>query len=249
MRLKSPAGPQDGTTPAPPAEKPTAYRTAGSLVTGILLVVFGLIGFSAFAFGAGRHPMGAAVALLLAVGGFVGGLYPAAYSYNERYVIRNPFRLIVVPWPRIEDVTARLSLVVTAKAEAGQEKGRGFTVWAVPVSMHDRRKLDKGAAKKARSERSMAMRAARGAGNMDAVMHGGIGAPSPSAAARRGQNEMMESLAFADQAVIEMRDRMRACDTTVEASGPVTVTWTWYTLGAVAVSVLLVVLAAVGVAI
>lgn len=262
MRLKSPAGAQDGTTPAPSGEKPTAYRTVGSLVTGILLIVFGLIGFFAFGFGAERHPLGAAIGLLMAVGGTVGGVYPAAYSYRERYVIRNPFRLITVPWPRVSDVSAKLSLVVAAKPETGQagqvgdgrtgdgeDKGRKFTVWAIPVSMHERRKSDRSAAKTVRDQRNAAMRAARGSGNVDAMLHGGIGAPSPSAAARRGQNQIMDAMAFADQAVIEMRDRMRVCDTPLEASAPVTVTWTWYTLVPTAVAVLVVVLAAVGVAI
>jgi hypothetical protein len=258
MRLKSPTGAQDGTTPAPPREKPTTYRTVGSLVTGLLLIVFGLIGFLAFGFGAGRHPLGAAIAFLLAVAGFVGGLYPAAYSYRERFVIRNPFRLITVPWPRMAEATARLSMVVTTREAADdaetealtgeKKKTPKFTVWAVPVSMHDRRKADRNTAKQAREVRNAAMRAARGS-NPDAMMHGGIGAPSPSAAARRGENERIESMAFADQAIVEMRDRQRACDTAFDASEPVTVQWTWYTLGAAGVAVLLVLLAAVGVAI
>ena len=251
MRLKSPTGTQDGTTPAPPGEKPTTYRTVGSLVTGVLLIVFGVVGFVGFGFGAERHPMGAAVAAVIAVGGFVGGVYPAAFSHAEHFVIRNPFRSITIPWSRVSDVTARLSMVVFTRgegaADTGESTGPKFTIWAIPVSMHERRKSDRNAAKATRDVRNASMRAAKSAGNADAMIHGGIGAPSPSAAARRGEAVMMDSLAFADQAVIEMRDRMRVCKTPLEAAGPVSVKWSGLTCGLVAASVLLVVLAAVGV--
>ena len=155
MRLKSPAA-TDGAS-APPAEKPTSYRTVGSLGTGALLMVFGVIFLVAFGLGSEKHPVGAMVGLLMLVGGFVGGVYPAAFSYGEHLLIRNPFRRIEIAWPRVDSVSARLSTVVETVPEDG--KRRKFTIWAIPVSMHERRKADR--ASPARSARSARRRPGR----------------------------------------------------------------------------------------
>ncbi|NUR30008.1 MAG: hypothetical protein HOV83_29860, partial [Catenulispora sp.] len=44
----------------------------------------------------------------------------------------------------------------------------------------------------------------------------------------------------------EMRDRQRACSTSLEKAAPTRTTWTWYTLGPFVVSVGLVVAAIAG---
>ncbi|NUR62287.1 MAG: hypothetical protein HOV87_27050 [Catenulispora sp.] len=231
MRLKSPA-PTDG-APASPAEKPTAYRTIGSLATGGLLVIFGVIFLFAFGLSSESHPVGVVVGLLMIVGGVVGGIYPAAFSYGEQLVIRNPFRRIEIAWPRVESVSARLSMVVETLPEEGR-RGK-YTIWAIPVSMHERRKSDRAAAKQARQAKADAARAASRAGDV-----GGYGSM------RARHHDPVESLAFADQAVAEMRDRQRACSTPVEQAKPTAVTWTWYTVGPFAVAVALLVAAIAG---
>jgi hypothetical protein len=238
MRLKSPT-PTDGTT-VPPVEKPTSYRTVGSLGTGALLVVFGAIFLFAFGFGSEKHPVGSTVGLLMVVAGAVGGLYPAAFSHADHLSIRNPFRRIDISWPRVESVSARLSTVVETVAEEGEP--HKYTVWAIPVSMHDRRKSDRSMAKKVRTARAESAKQAAGVGDIAGSAMGGAGYGRP----RTLREDPVAAMAFADQAVVEMRDRQRVCTTSVENAAPTTVTWTWYTLAPFAVSVALVVAAIAG---
>jgi hypothetical protein len=254
MRLKSPAPTGDAT--APPAEKPTAYRTVGSLGSGALLAVFGAIFLLAFGLGSEKHPVGATVGLLMMVCGVVGGLYPAAYSYADRLSIRNPFRRIDISWPHVEAITARLSMVVETVGEgagggsgeagegasAGAGKPRKFTIWAIPVSMHERRKSDRAMAKQVRTARAESAKQAGGAGDIAAKAIGAAGYGRPKSL----REDPVDAMAFADQAVMEMRDRKRQCVTSVEDAAATKVTWTWYTLAPFVVSVVLVVAAVAG---
>ncbi|MFL6116573.1 MAG: hypothetical protein ACJ786_35235 [Catenulispora sp.] len=237
MRLKSPTSTDD--TAVSPAEKPTSYRTAGSLGTGALLVVFGAIFLLAFGLGSEKHPVGAMIGLVMIVAGVVGGIYPAAFSYGEHLLIRNPFRRIEIAWPRVESVTARLSTVVETVPEEGG--ARKFTIWAIPVSMHERRKADRSAAKQVRQVRAEANRANR-PGGAAGRGPGGAGYGRPS----RMREDPVEIMAFADQAVVEMKDRRRACSTPAEQAAPTKVMWTWYTLAPFAVSIALLVAAVAG---
>lgn len=238
MRLKSPA-PTDGAT-APFAEKPTSYRTVGSLGTGALLVVFGAIFLLAFSLGSETHPVGATVGLVMIVTGAVGGLYPAAFSHAEYLTIRNPFRRIDVSWPRVESIAARLSTEVRTVEEEG--RAHKFTIWAIPVSMHERRKADRSAAKKVRSARAESAKQAAGSGDVAGSAIGAAGYGRPKAL----REDPLESMAFADQAVVEMRERQRACKTSAEKAAATRVTWTWYTVAPFGVSVALLVAAIAG---
>ena len=238
MRLKSPAS-TDG-APASLVEKPTSYRTIGSLGTGALLVVFGAIFLFAFGLGSEKHPVGATVGLLMMVCGVVGGIYPAAFSHADRLAIRNPFRRIEISWPRVESVSARLSMVVETVAEEG--KPHKYTIWAIPVSMRDRRKSDRALAKEVRAARAESAKQAARTGDIAASAIGAAGYGRP----RTLREDPVEAMAFADQAVVEMRDRKRVCTTSVEKAAPTTVTWTWYTLAPFAVSVVLLVAAIAG---
>ena len=238
MRLKSPAA-TDGAT-VTPAEKPTSYRTVGSLGTGALLVVFGAIFLFAFGLGSEKHPVGSMVGLVMVVCGVIGGLYPAAFSHPDRLSIRNPFRRIDVSWPRVESISARLSTVVETVPEEG--KPHKYTIWAIPVSMHDRRKSDRAMAKKVRTARAESARQAAGTGDIAGSAIGAAGYGRPKAL----RDDPVDHMAFADQAVVEMRDRQRACKTSVEQAAPTTVAWTWYTVGPFAVSVVLLVAAIAG---
>ncbi|MEY9934900.1 hypothetical protein ABH926_009571 [Catenulispora sp. GP43] len=238
MRLKSPAS-TDGAT-ASSAEKPTAYRTIGSLGTGALLVVFGAIFLFAFGLSSDKHPVGSTVGLLMVVSGIVGGLYPAAYSHTDRLSIRNPFRRIDISWPRVENISARLSMVIETVPEEG--KARKFTVWAIPVSMHERRKNDRVVAKKVRTARAESAKQAASGGDLAGSALGAAGYGRPKTL----REDPVETMAFADQAVVEMRDRRRMCTTAMEKAAPTTVTWTWYTVVPFGVSVALLVAAVVG---
>jgi hypothetical protein len=205
-------------------------------------VVFGAIFLVAFGLGSEKHPVGATIGLVVIVAGVVGGIYPAAFSYGEYLLIRNPFRRIEIAWPRVESITARLSTVVETVPEEGEEgKAQKFTIWAVPVSMHERRKADRAAAKQVRQIRSEADRANRGGGAAGRGP-GGAGYGRPP----RMREDPVETMAFADQAVVEMKDRKRICSMPAEQAAPTKVTWTWFTLAPFVVSVGLLVAAMAG---
>lgn len=217
-------------------EKPTAYRTVSSLGTGAVLVVFGAFFVISFGLASEKHPVAATIGVLMMVCGVVGGIYPAAFSHADRLTIRNPFRRIDIAWPRVDSITARLSMVVETIAESG--KPGKFTIWAIPVSLRERRKNDRDTAKKARTIRSDAARQSAGVG--DIAGSAGYGSP------RSLRHDPVETMAFADQAVIEMRDRQRVCTTSVDKAAETSVTWTWYTLAPFGVSVALVLAAIAG---
>ncbi|MEY9855352.1 hypothetical protein ABH935_000951 [Catenulispora sp. GAS73] len=238
MRLKSPA-PTDDTTVSP-VEKPTSYRTVGSLGTGAVLVAFGALFLFAFGLGSEKHPVGSMVGLVMLVSGVVGGIYPAAFSHADHLTVRNPFRRIDISWPRVESVSAKLSLVVETVAEEG--KAHKYTIWSVPVSMHERRKSDRAVAKQARAARAESARQAAGAGDIAGSAMGAAGYGRPKSL----HEDPLEHMALADQAVVEMRDRQRVCTTSVENAAPTAVTWTWYTLAPFVVSVALLVAAIAG---
>jgi hypothetical protein len=243
MRLKPPAASADGATPTPSDGKPTVYRAVGSLLSGGLMVVFGLLLALTLAFGSEKHPVGVALGVLLTVAGVIGGLYPTAKSHPDRVEIVNPFRRIVLPWPRVAEISARLSLVVETTPEAGASAGRKYTVWAIPVSMHDRRKADKAMTKQIRDSRTTAMRMAKDNNAVESMLHGGRG--SGPMRGRQGV-EAIEMMAFVDQAVSEMQDRRRACGTTESEAPPIKVTWTWWSVALFSAAVVGLVLAAVG---
>ena len=144
------------------------------------------------------------------------------------------------PEPKTKTVSARLSTVVETVAEEG--KARKFTIWAIPVSMHERRKNDRVVAKKVRTARAESAKQAAGSGDIAGSAIGAAGYGRPKTL----RDDPVATMAFADQAVVEMRDRQRVCTTPMEKAAPTTVTWTWYTLAPFGVAVALVVAAIAG---
>lgn len=168
-----------------PSAKPTVYRGAGTFFGGLVVVVLCLLGALDLVIEAGSTDLaGAAVMLLVASLAFVYGVYPAAFSSPDALVVRNPFRTITLSWPAVTEIAARLSfLVYTEKTK--------FTVWAIPVSLRERRKLERDRMKSVSRERREAQRDARGGSNRP---------PRPAP-------DRMERLTYADQAVAEMQAR------------------------------------------
>jgi hypothetical protein len=177
-----------------PGEKPTVYRGLGALIGGALVTLFCLGGAIDLIIEEGRADLiGAAILFLVAALAFAYGVYPAAFSYEDRLVVRNPMRTITLPWSAVTNLTAKLSFV------AHTEQAR-YTVWAVPVSLRERRRAERTRLRElSRQEREMA-RARRNAG---AAGYGLDHGPS-----RRGGFEAIEKLSFADQAVSEMNERI-----------------------------------------
>jgi hypothetical protein len=177
------------------AEKPTVYRGLGALIGGALVTLFCLGGAIDLIVEQGRSDLvGASILCLVAVLAFSYGVYPAAYAYDERLVVRNPIRTITLPWSAVTNLTAKLSFIVHT------EQAR-YTVWSVPVSLRDRRRAERTRLRElARHERETA-RARKNAGSSAYGLDSG-----PSR--RGGGYDTVDRLSFADQAVSEMNERI-----------------------------------------
>src|SRR5206468_1785221 len=60
-------------------------------------------------------------------------LRPAVFAGADRLRVRNPFRTITVPWGAVEGVRAAYSSEVFAG-------GKKYQLWAIPVSLRQRKK-------------------------------------------------------------------------------------------------------------
>ncbi|WP_175412154.1 PH domain-containing protein [Streptomyces sp. TRM64462] len=124
-----------GTPSEPPAYADRVYRSTLSMVGGTLLLGVGLwMGGDALIRGEGSAPWVAAAALLLAVPLVIAFTFrPAVYANDDRMRIRNPFRTVVVPWAAVEELRATYSTEVVTR------DGAKYQLWAVPVSMRQRK--------------------------------------------------------------------------------------------------------------
>ncbi|HEV2634316.1 MAG TPA: hypothetical protein VGX23_04155 [Actinocrinis sp.] len=220
--------------PAKPAEKPTVYRGGAAFIGGLIVVVLSIAGIIDLLIEGGSQDLiGDAVLALLASLAFAYGIYPAAYTTADRLRVRNPVRTIVMPWSTVTEVTAKLSFVVHTEQ-------RRYTVWAIPVSLTERRKAERNRLKEiSRADRD-ARRAMRGTTRLSDIQ-----VPS----SRR--TDPIERLSYADQALKEMADRREAYRNRAKnapdlhQNTPPATSWAWPVVLSVGISVVLVVLAAV----
>lgn len=231
--------------PSSPSEKPTVYRGAGALIGGALVVLFcGFGSVDLIVEDGTRDLTGAAILALVAVLAWLYGVYPAAFAWTDRLVVRNPFRTIALPWETVTNLSARLSFVAHTETKR-------YTVWAIPVSLRDRRKSERVRMK----EMSQAQRAARR----------GVSSELLQPSRGRRPYDAVDRFSFADQAISEMDARREAytvkarlaakyagageggsgagqvVETAPMLSG--TIRWSWLSLGLFAASVLFVVAA------
>jgi hypothetical protein len=174
-----------------PAEKPTVYRGPGAVFGGAIVFLFCLGGGLDLLIEEGTVDLpGVAVMFLVASLAFAYGIYPAAFSGQDTLVVRNPLRTITIPWGVLTKLSAQLSFIAFTTTQR-------YTVWAVPVSIRDRRKVERA--------RIREMSRQRGG---DQQRRGGFsfGAARPTSSAVSG----IERLSYADQAVSEMSARREA---------------------------------------
>ncbi|MFI6058416.1 PH domain-containing protein [Streptomyces sp. NPDC051286] len=127
------------TSPTPPTEPTYAdrtFRSSAGMVGGVLLLLMvGWLGVDALIRGDGRVPWLALAGLLTAVPLIVAfTLRPVVFANDRRIKIRNPFRTITMPWTAVADLRAGYS------SELFTEDGTTYQLWAVPVSMRQRKK-------------------------------------------------------------------------------------------------------------
>jgi hypothetical protein len=174
-----------------PAEKPTVYRGAPALIGGALVALFCGIGAIDLIVESGsRDLIGASILLLVAVLAALYGVYPAAFAWTDRLVVRNPFRTIELPWTAVTDLSARLSFIAHTET-------RRFTIWAIPVSLRERRRADRHRLR----DLSHAQRAAKRG------LSGDLFEPT------RRSVDPITRMSFADQAIAEMNARREAYTT------------------------------------
>lgn len=114
------------------------YRSPMAVVTGVLLLalVAWLCG-DAIVRGPGNSPWFAAAIALLVVPLIVAfTIRPAVFANADRMRVRNPFRVIELPWGAVDAVRAGYSAEVLAE-------GSKYQLWSVPVSLRERKKANR----------------------------------------------------------------------------------------------------------
>ncbi|GGL76363.1 membrane protein [Streptomyces fumigatiscleroticus] len=220
---------QSPAPPPAPQSKDRIYRSPAGIAGGILLLlVVGWLGLDAVFVGEGRTPWLALATLLLIVPPVVAfTLRPAVFAGEDRLRIRNPFRVIVLPWGQIASLRSGYSNEVVARS------GTKYQLWAIAVSLRARKKA-------ARRE----AQARAGGRDGRGVRPGGFGMGGVPA---RGAVTDGPARAETDKAMDELRELHRTREKEDTAQGEVTVRWAYEIAGpTVAGAVLLAVLLAVG---
>ncbi|MFD3928905.1 PH domain-containing protein [Streptomyces sp. NPDC058614] len=221
----------DHQSPTPDASRPESkdriYRSPAGMVGGaLLLALVGWLGIDALVSGEDRTPWLALAAMILVVPLIVAfTLRPAVYANADRLAIRNPLRLIVLPWGQVAGLRSGYS------NEVVDQSGRKFQLWSVPVSLRGRKKA---AQREARQAADAAGKRRGGGGGLGGFggLGGGGGGPVR---------------AEADRIMDELRELRETRGQAESAQGEVTVRWAYEVVGpAIAGAVLLVVLLAIG---
>jgi hypothetical protein len=225
--MTSPEDQSPAPGPAGPESKDRIYRSPAGIVGGVLLLgLVAWLGIDAIVAGEGRTPWLALATLILVVPLTVAfTLRPAVYAGQDRLRVRNPFRVIVLPWGQVASLRSGYSNEVVAAS------GKKFQLWSVPVSLRARKRATR------RESRAAAQRDGRGLGGLGGGVLRGGGSAVPDGPVRAETDRVMD----------ELRELWEAREKEESAQGEVTVRWAWEILGpAVAGGVVLGILLAVG---
>ncbi|MFF2810586.1 PH domain-containing protein [Streptomyces sp. NPDC058000] len=140
--------PERSTSP-PQQYAERSYRSPAALVGGALLILLGLwLGADALLRGTVHTKLTALFVLLLGVPLVAAfSLRPLVRANEDRLVVRNPFRTISLPWAAVEELRATFS------AEVFVSGGGKYQLWAVPVSLRQRKKVARQATRGPRGAR------------------------------------------------------------------------------------------------
>ncbi|MEU2237184.1 PH domain-containing protein [Streptomyces vietnamensis] len=210
-RESTPAPEQPSAAPAP-ADK--VYRSPLGVASGVfLLLLAAFFAGDAMVRGEGRTPWLALAGLVLAVPLIVAfTIRPAVYANDDRLRIRNPFRSITLPWATVADVRAGYS------SEVLTQEGAKYQLWAIPVSLRQRKKAARQAARASQDDPH--------------------GRTSVSADVRDSASRTAPS----DQTVAELRERAELRAGTPGAQGEPQVRWAYEIVGPALAGLLLVVI-------
>lgn len=203
--------------------KDRIYRSPAGMAGGVLLLAIVLwLGIDALVQGEDRTPWLALASMIFAVPPIAAfTLRPAVFASEERLRIRNPFRVIVLPWGQIAALRSGYSNEVVV------ESGAKFQLWAIPVSLRGRKKAARRTAK-----------AERGGGRSGGLGFGLTGATVPDEGPVRAET---------DKVMDDLRELWETHGQAASAQGEVTVRWAYEILvPALAGAVLLAILVATG---
>ncbi|GJF29647.1 membrane protein [Kitasatospora sp. NE20-6] len=184
--------------PQEPKYADRVYRSGPGIISGVLLLaVAGWLIVDAVISGSGRTPWVAlAAAPVFAFPVIAYTLRPAVYANDRRLLVRNPLRTIDAPWSGVEGLKSGYSVELFAA-------GHKYQVWAVPVSIRQRKTARR------RADR------ARAAGD-------------PGLTRRPGDSD--PTRAWSDQVVDELQEMASHRSAHAAAQGPVVVRWCWWVI-------------------
>ncbi|MEV5877144.1 PH domain-containing protein [Streptomyces sp. NPDC052101] len=217
--------------PPVPDAKDRIYRSPLALAGGVLLLlVVGWLGFDALFQGHGRAPWLALAGMIMVVPLVIAfTLRPAVFAGEDRLRVRNPFRVIGLPWGEVASLRSGYSNEVVAKS------GRKYQLWSIPVSLRARKRAE------VRKSRAAADAARGGAAPRGLGGLGSFGSAAGSAV------QSGPTRADTDQVMDELRETLERRGTAESAQGEVTVRWAYEVIApAAAGAVLLAILLATG---
>lgn len=191
------------------------YRSPMAIVTGVLLLALTVwLCGDAVVRGSGSTPWFAlAIALCVVPLTAAFTIRPAVFANDDRMRVRNPFRVVELPWAAVDAVRAGYSAEVLAE-------GSKYQLWSVPVSLRERKKAGR------------AQYSRRGG-----LTGKGLSVPGEPGAAAEPHR------ASADRVVDELRELAERGASRAGAQGSVSVHWAYEIIApAVAGAVLLIVL-------
>ncbi|GGZ35976.1 MULTISPECIES: PH domain-containing protein [Streptomyces] len=226
--------PQSSSPQSPePVSKDRVYRSPAGLAGGVLLLALALwLGIDAVVAGEGRTPWVALAALLFLVPLVAAyTVRPAVLSNDDRLRVRNPFRVITLPWGQVASFRSGYS------NEVFTEAGDKYQLWSIPVSLRGRKK----------AARQEARRAAGGGRGRGGVLGGFGGFGGGGAADVGGVAADGPVRAETDKIMDELRETLEARKPANTSQGEVSVRWAYEVMApAAAGAVLLAVLLATG---
>nr|WP_309505059.1 PH domain-containing protein [Streptomyces sp. KM273126] len=210
----------DSVKSSKPAYNDRAYRSPGGIAGGVLLLaIAGWLGVDAIVTGHGRTPWLALATLLCLVPLVIAfAVRPAVFANDDRLRVRNPFRVIVLPWGSVASLRSGYS------NEVIDESGTKYQLWSLPVSLRARKKAQR---RQARVDDGRAP-VRRDLSGQTSLETGPVRAPS-------------------DQIMDDLRQLCEARAKAADSQGEPSVRWSWEIMApAVVGAVLLVVLLVVG---
>ncbi|MFB8772537.1 PH domain-containing protein [Streptomyces broussonetiae] len=226
--MSTPDDQSPGPRPESPRTRDRIYRSPAALVGGaLLLAVIGWLGIDAVVTGEGRTPWLALAVLLLVVPLVVAfTLRPAVFAGEDRLRVRNPFRVIELPWGEVVSLRSGYTNEVVVKS------GTKYQLWSIPVSLRARKKAARQQARREAEARGEGRR--RGLGFGFGGGFGGLGGVDAAATADQGPVR-----AETDQVMDELREMLAAREKAAGSQGEVSVRWAYEVMGPAGVGLVL----------